>query len=697
MAINSSAINTNAINSSSAYIPSISTPGPVVTIQQTVGALAIGSVVNIEQKVGYLNTTGPNVTLTQVIEGRWPSVAGPIVNLEQKVSSLGSTVSIPLEQTVVSAADPGSFYSRNGYEPRLYIAGRRIPTVEIHGVITCTFTQDAAPSLTFEIIPPTGLQDVRWYRGKSVVLNIREPSGITRQFTGKVNTPEVKVIEQKIRFNCSLDMEQNVENLMSRSALNQIGLYNNEVFSKPETKLQELQDRISTIPSTLNFRKNGRPAVDVITSGSVFKSLSNVEVRRDDISFKFGDGKRYINRVNLKVDYTYERLHHHERSFQAGTGYGSVCELLSYNYSILMRSMVAGAVQGSDWPLKRGGIAYSDIFEPGWYRCGDIQSNQGWIGWTTLSCSGTTQAVLDDNGDPVTVDGEEQTEIVNASCTDVAPLMCRGAGWISTTRFAQSVKANYTITLNAPQSVSNNGLKERDTTLSITSKYNTEEWEDYNSYTTSIPNGLSVSGTSSTNYWINETSSKAVFNQSLNIMLNKAKSDIIKSHREDKVLFKRGLWTALQMNHTIQLNTDKVKAVGRVLTYSHVMNPQNGEAFTTVELVLSQAGIGAGGVSDSALVLPAPLTSTPDYPTQAVRLGYMYGRDPSQPGAETWTGHIGNRRRHGEFFTTQYPESFVFDTPDIGDSLRNTLDLKSSISYTVDIPDDPLLIDFNEG
>ena len=697
MSFNTGTFNSKPFNGTAGFTEAVSTAGPVVTIEQEVRALATGVVVTLAQDVGFLSTVAANATLIQVVELLSPSVAGPVITLDQEVAFKSVADPIEINQLVVSSADAGTFFDRNGYEPMLYIGGVAIPVEEIHGEIKCTFTASSAPSLKFMIIPPTGAQDVRKYRGKSVILNIRELSGVTRQFTGKINTPDVQIIQQKIAFNCSLDMEQVVESKMTRSALNQIGLYNNEVFSKPETKLQELNDRLSTIPKELNFRKNGVPAVDNIASaGSATVTLADASVYRDGISFKFGSGQRYINRVNLTVDYTYERLHHHERQCAAGVDYDTVCEMLDFNYSILMRSMVAGAVQGSDWPLKRGGIAYSPIFEAGWYQCAAPGTGQGPIGWTTLSCTGTTQTVLDANGKPVQIDGEDQLEVINAACTDYGPLMCRGAGWWSTTRFAQSVKSNYTITVEAPQSISNNGLKERDTSFSLSSNFNTEEWEDYDSYTTSIPTGLSVSGTSATNYWINETTKKSAFNTSLNIMLNKAKSDILKSHREDKVIFKRSLWTALEMWYTVRLDTDKVDTTGRVFTYTHSMNPKTGEAYTTVELALSQAGIGAGSVTGEALTLPSILTSTPAYPTSVLALGAHYGQDPSQAGAENWTGHIGNKRLRGEFFTTNYPESFVFDTPDIGDNLRKTQDLNTTVSYDVDIPDDPLNITFDE-
>ena len=107
------------------------------------------------------------------------------------------------------------------------------------------------------MIPPTGSQDIRSYRGKVVQMSIREASGTTKVYTGKINTPDVSVLDQKIAFNCSLDIEQVANDTLNRSALNKIGFYDSNVFSDPKTTLQELQDRVSTVPKVLVFDRSG--------------------------------------------------------------------------------------------------------------------------------------------------------------------------------------------------------------------------------------------------------------------------------------------------------------------------------------------------------------------------------------------------------------------------------------------------------
>ena len=293
MALNGGALNSFELNGSDGAV--IDTGIVVVTLAQNVGSLAAGSIqVTIEQEI-LLRSTATGIVSTLI----------------QEVRAQGSK-SIDVEQVIVSATVGTTFHDRNSYEPRLYIDGVRISNDEIHGEIECIYTENDAPQLRFTIIPPNGSIDIRSYRGNTVVYKIREGSNISFMFSGKVNIPDVQIIDQKITFNCSLDIEQTVENTMGRAELNKIGLYNNSVFSKPESNLQELRDRISTIPYVLNIRKTGVPNVDPIAvKATADYTLTNSDVyrTRTEFDYKMGSGQKYINRVNLKIDYGYQKTY----------------------------------------------------------------------------------------------------------------------------------------------------------------------------------------------------------------------------------------------------------------------------------------------------------------------------------------------------------------------------------------------------
>lgn len=684
MALNGGAINSHAINSPAGFV-SASGGGVVVTLDQIVNALG-ASTSNIAQLVAFKSTAGVNTTFNQIVE--FQQTGSTTITLNQIVASKASK-SVAVDQLVVAVSEPTTFFGRNGYEPRIYIGGNKVSDDDLHGNISCTFTEGDAPQLKFTIIPATGSQDIRSYRGKTVEMFIRGGTTTTRVYTGKINTPDVLIIDQKISFNCSLDLEQVVNNTLGASELQKIGYYNNKVFSKPKTTLQELRDRVSTVPKTIVVDRAATvDVVNIAPKGTADYTLTDADIYRRDISFKFSSGQRYINKVNIKMSYAFQRLHHQEIGYATLSPHNTVCQLLIGGYTTLSRQLVYSAVQSSNWPVK-GDIIFSDIYADGYYHCGDAT-----VGWSTISCTGTTTPT------GATTDGDEQLGYNATACTNIRGTICKTASWTATNRHAQNIDNEYTLTVEAPQSQADFGIKEKDDNFSLADKFNSGGWEDYQAYTTSIPSGTSVKGTQGANFWIDANTEVSAFNTSIDILLNRAKSSILKSHRDDRVLFRRSLWTDITLKDTVFVDTARVTAKGKVYSYTHTINVNTGEATTSVELALSRS---TGSATDSVLSIPAAPVSTPVYSTSNINLPGHYGEDPTlTSGSGDWVGHIANKmittytNGKPDLRMTQYPVRFVYDTPEVGANLREGSELTTSASYDVAIPDDTLTINFTD-
>lgn len=297
MSLNTGAINSKAINGTAGFTSA--TGSTSISVVQLV-AVAASTSISLVQEVGSQATSSNS--LVQIVELHESGSAS--YNIQQVVAAKAST-SLELEQVAVSISSPPPFYDRNGYEPRIYLNGQRVEDDELHGNIEIIFQEDKAPQAKFTLIPPRGTQDIRGYRGKSVVIYIRNSSGTFKCFTGTVNEPDVAIIDQKVTLNCSLDIEQKVEAL-SRSFLNSVGLYNNKVFSKAKTKEQELRDRISTVAKTLDWLPNGNVQVDNIAPKSTADyTLGNSVVYRDSLDYKFSSRQRYINQVEITCKYCF--------------------------------------------------------------------------------------------------------------------------------------------------------------------------------------------------------------------------------------------------------------------------------------------------------------------------------------------------------------------------------------------------------
>jgi hypothetical protein len=252
------------------------------------------------------------------------------------------------------------------------------------------------------------------------------------------------------------------------------------------------------------------------------------------------------------------------------------------------------------------------------------------------------------------------------------------------------------MTVSATQSIAQFGTLELKENFGVTSQFDSSEWENYPSYQ-SAPSGVTTTPAQpSVAFWFNKDTNRAGFNTAMTTVINRAKTTILKSHRDNRVIFYKFIDPRLQLWHTIALNATSVACKGKVYRIEHVMDISAGEATTQVELALSKS---TGSASDSTLSVPAQFSDSVTLDTTPVYLDSHWGQDPSTTAGGKWTGYIGNkwvtvRTTSGGTNTlrTTYPISFRVDTPSINPVLRNNRALATTASYTVSIPNDSLTI-----
>lgn len=679
MALNGGSLNSHAVNAATGFTSSIGGGGVVADIIQIVNATGTSSS-NIVQLVTVKSATNPKVaSIVQIVELHSTSTIVSVVDIEQIVNATGSQ-SIPLDQVVVDP-NANTFYNRNNYEPRLYIDNVRVENNEIHGTIEVVFKENEAPQLTFTLIPPRGAQDIRSYRGKSVILNVRESSGITRLFTGTINEPDVMIIDQKIRLSCSLDINQRIQNNVSQGFINTIGYYSNKVFSKPLTKEQELRDRISTVAKTVDWDAYGNMQVnDIAPKATQDYTLVDADVYRDSLDYMFSSRQRYLNKVEIKANYSFQRLHHYRINYSLANGI-SICDFLTRSASPIRRDLVTNAVNGTGWVVDS--LTFTSFYKSGFYSC-----SGGTVALLTTKCQTAT------NPTGNTINGDTQYEAVPTRCVNASSAYCLGASWKLSRQFVQNIKREYTITVEAPQSIADYGQKVKEETFTLTDDYDTKEWEDYTKYTNNPPPGFTKTGTSGNNFWVDADRDKNIFATSANILMNRAKAEILKSHRDDLARFKRNLWSDISLGDTVRLNTGRIVCKGKVKEYRHVLDMNTGEDYTMVDLVFSRS---TGSATDSDLKLPAISDSTPDYSITNVGLGSFYGRDITSL-ANPEPGFYGNWLNTTGVGPTlpSYPIALRIDTPEVQDALRSTQTSTANTTLDVEIPNDELTINFTD-
>lgn len=623
---------------------------------------------------------------------------GTIIEIEQQVELIAAGNTIKLEVTqIVQTPITGlqDKVARYGWNVFLYINGASVPNNQITGEIKINRVENDSASMTFVLYPPRGALGLRGYEGKPVYCNVQTPEGVFRIFTGRINTADIDFNKRMITFTC-MDNRRQAINTTYANYIKGIGYY--DPAQKATDAYEELERRLETVPYSFEFDTYGN---GILTS-LYAKGTPDFTFTAPYVSYDAGRDPRVmlvprskvINTVNINYSYRYQRLHHVECPYTWVLN-ATNREFLLQGISVPRREVIETAVKGTGWP-KRGEIAYTPVIPAGFYKVGNPPINVG-VNWSSSTYAVGNATTTDSNGNTVNVvdsNGNIVKTAIQTSSTDYSGDLCFGAAFKLTKQFSQNISEDYTILVQAQTSVNNFGVVSKSESGGTESTYDNTVWDDYQVYR-APPSGVSITydAFNSSYYW-NETTGLATFQNAMYTALNRAYTTIMKSHRENRVVFSVPIKPRVQLYHTAYLNTTShenvtIQAKGKVYSVTHVLNPQSTEAYTTIELALS---ITNGSSTPSPISLPTRPTNSITPFRQAIGLSSHYGLEP-QP---SWTGWIANKwvnnRVPGgtDWRRTTYPESFVIDTPEIPTAYTNGVALPASASYNVAIVNDTL-------
>lgn len=648
--------------------------GIILELEQDVGGTFSGLVLELEQNVGILNESEIVLTLEQ--EVIYANVAsGTILTLEQAVQTTESGNILILEQKVIDE-DQSIKLDTFGFDLDITLGGNAVPHNQIHGAVTWSRSENLTAQAEFTIIPTIGLQAPENYVGQSVTIDVTTPTlGIRRVFTGVVDIPEIDIIDKKISFRC-VDRRTELINAQLPGKISSIGTYSSVIFSNTKDTAEELEQRLTTTPTSVDFDAHGNFTVTSwYAKASPDFTLNNSDIYYRDPNVEIVSRSNIVNSINIAFEYRYERLHHTFRNFRWTSPIANdVLKLLRDGYSMTSRSDVIEAINSARWPIQ-GTVTFTPIWPSGWY---------GSRAWSTVSFTGVTTYKKDVNGN-VIVDssGNPVVDTVQRSGTDFGPLYCMGATWKATTRWNQSINESYGLRVQSSQSVAQYGEIPADETYSLDNSTDNSEWENYNSY--------NDTGNGSDSYNIRRDTDRASFNSAVSCALNKAKTTILSAHRNTRVGFTSKLRPDIDLKHTVYINTDSLRAKGKVYAISGSLDISSGEALTNITLALFKAN---GSSNDSNFVAPAVNYPTVVYDTGTITLGNHFGENPDTEAAKAWNGFIGNRYPTNGLARTTYTEQFIVDVPAIPDALRQEYEISVGTNYNVSIPNDTLEVEF---
>lgn len=679
--LNGSALNSGALNANSEVVLAEG-EGVLISFEQDVVQTESGALVTFEQVVALVGE-GALVSFSQDVE-LLLSGSGELVSFEQDVATIGSGALISVEQTILGLAEIARFEALPvGYRWGLSITLGGVPlSRSVIQEVEVTHGINDDSRATVKLNPGSNTYDLYSYQGQQLTISARTTGGYVRIFTGVVDIPRVELIDEKIILDAVSSRENLIRTYMTPHVAG-IGYYSTTVFGERDNVYKEINDRMSTIPSDLDFDPSNNWTVTSWTpKGTADITLTDSDLYREQQpEIRLESSRDVVNKVNIVFTYDYQRLHQASLSYIWSTGL-IPCDFLTEGYSLPNRDMVRSAAANAGWKVTT--MSFTDLWPSGWYHCGGHA-----IGWVN-----TLQDVILRNSEATDSSGNNYSSSQMISTYNINQLLCQGAQWICKKRFTQNVKETYTLTVNSPQSQVRYGVREQNETLALQADFDPSQWENEDMYDSEFA-GTKIEQ-SSTNYYINSDTQNTELNNGMITALQKARTDILASHRDTEITFTTFVNPDYQLRHTIELDTARIAVKGKVRNITHRFNAE-GEATSTVKLAIYRA---TGSQSNSNLVpvVRPSFTAPPSMGT--VSLSSRWGQDPSQSSASSWNGYVGNKwiTVGGGFNTntykTTYQESFIVDTPSIPAFRREQQNYSNSATYNVGIPTDDLTITF---
>lgn len=670
MSLNSKAVNAGLLNGGGLGLIGI---GQLIAIEQATGFIESGELISLEQDVVLQLSSSESEAFISIEQGIQAKHVNAVAQIEQR--SVDATVLAPVVNV--------------GWDATLSIGGNTIAPEYITGDIEINRTENDAALMSVTLLPAIGIQDVEGYHGKTITLDVHTTNNSTnRVFTGVVDIPDIDILEEKITLRCT-DRRTEQLNDQLENVVGEIGVWNSQIFRTPRDTAEEVEQRLTTTPYAVDFDSYGNYTITPwLPKSTADYTLTDSDVYYDRPRVEVTSRGRITNKVNIAFQYRYERFYHHSRRFTWTSSVKSnVCNLLQHGFSMTHKSTVYAAISAAGWPVKEE-VDFDAIWPSGVYRCGGRQ-----VIWSTTQIRRELTPKVDEEGNQVVdSNGNNVFDSRITGGTNYENIYCMGARWWGTTRWAQSVTENYTLSVQAPQSETQFGTIDQDTSYGIYDESDVGSWENYTRY--DVRDFTSDAVGNQFNYYLNKDIDRDAFNESVLVALQQAKTTILGSHRDTRVVVGTFIWPEVDLKHTVLVDTDEVEAKGKVFNIRHRLNISTGEATTQTTLVLSRI---QGSASEDDFVLPTIPSDSVTWNQYDIVLGNHFGQDPTTTQAAKWNGMIGNRwiTESNNTYKTTYVEQFIVDTPSIPEDLRDARTLDAEASYNVEIPNDTLVITFD--
>lgn len=513
--------------------------------------------------------------------------------------------------------------------------------------------EDTARICEFSIASHSlGAMSLSSFVGTSVTIDyVQVEPALTpvRVFTGVVDTPEYDIKTKITRFRCTDDMQRKATAYMNKST----GKFWNSSPTNTATYIDELfgvYDKKTGYDQLLTARETLLYSIDLDANGN-FQACSfepktvpdytytENEIVQDSLSVQFAPRNQIKNKIDIAVDYRYDRLH--EIRGEWTWSHPGLCHSLQYGTSFPTVAMVEQAATSTGWKV----AAFDHTSPP---------PSQ------TITCAGSTSAW-----------------VINE---EVRQNLCYTVDIVLKKRFAQKVTDKYALTVTSSASVDRLGeLINKDSSSFEVEGFNLDEWLNNYDY----PPFASINGaeTIKDNKDLEPSISKV--NTAIKALIAKAKREIVNSHRQNYLSFSIPINPSIERTATVLVDTAEVAGKGKVKHIVHNFDTQSGTAKTEIKVAISR--IDAVGIQppDSPLVAPdTPTTPTGSTGISTTLTNHIANIDGAP--TDSQDGYVGNDTTGGN------PHEFRINVPEITTAQQEEVTHNITETYDVSIRDDYL-------
>jgi len=654
-------------------------------IEQEIAGITGRVTIYIEQALSAIDTVSLDIEQI-IIDADLGQVS---VQIEQIIHSPPELVSVDIQQSIW---DDASFIPSGAGETKLWtpvvLLGGVDVSARLTGAIRVEAEEGTARIAEFSTRPFSGIINLLDWVGQTVTIDYAttDSDGVilvqVRLFTGKVDVPNYDPNTRITRFECTDDLQNEIEGL-TRTEIDDLTpgtLWHEALFEEDTDNFSYLQDRLSTIDRFVDKNANGlfnyTEWAAAVTPDFSF-DVSNIVDQ--SLAIELASAGDVTNDICIEFSYRFERLRERLVYFKWDFP-GAFCEflgqdtILTGSYTIPRRDMVIAAAESGNWCLES--VTFKRLPQSQLVSC-----SVGLVIW-----------------------------VIGSELRDSLIL---GASGSIKKRFAQSIKENWNIRLQSPQSQAVYGQQKLDKSSQLTSVYDTSEWE-LNACETEIDTTF-FSGTVSeafhdTDIDSEDKTARVDADEVIDIEIAVARTEILAAHRENIASFDLCLFPVLERFHTLEIDTETMDCRGKVSHFTHVMDLTRGSAITSVQLALSRSNDDAC-VESETLNQPDTISAAEAAAEERIliQLPTEYGGiisplttgnraihkrsipdpadDPNTLDEDQFTGYVGNKSPK-DIGSNIYNERFVIRTTEIDELDREEQEFSADSPVVICVPND---------